>query len=282
MPGDNSPTVRRRQLGALLRDRREAVGLSAHEVAERLLVSPTKISRLENGQRAPQPRDVRDLCDLYGISDPAERETLMSFVAEARKLGWWQDFDLPASTSAYVEMEGAATQLRNWETSLVPGLLQTPDYAEWALLSWDRRLTKEQVEQTARARRRRQERLTDADPLVVRAILDESVLRRMNGFGAARAQLEHLLKLSELPTVSIQVLPYWAGLHEAVNSPFALLDLDVTAGGVVFVEGLVGYLYLERPEQLTRYRDVFQWLQATALSPDDTEAFITNYLRSSQ
>lgn len=277
MPGDNSPTVRRRQLGALLRHRREALGLSAQEVAERLLVSPAKISRLENGQRAPQQRDVRDLCDLYGISDPAERDALMSLVSEARKLGWWQELDLP--TSAYVDLEGAATQLGNWETALVPGLLQTPEYAEWALLSWDRRLTRDQVAQAALARRRRQERLTGDDPLTVRAILDESVLRRMNGSDITRGQLEHLLELSELPTVSIQILPYTVGLHEAVNSPFALLDLDVTAGGVVFVEGLVGYLYLERPDQLARYRDVFRWLGAAALSPDDSASFISDYLQ---
>ncbi|WP_033342925.1 helix-turn-helix domain-containing protein [Catenuloplanes japonicus] len=278
MAGDSgSPTVRRRQLGGLLRRRREALGLSAQEVAERLLVSPAKISRLETGQRAPQQRDIRDLCDLYGISDPAERDALMSLVAEARKLGWWQEMDLP--TSAYVDLEGAATQLGNWETALVPGLLQTPAYAEWALLSWDRRLTPDQVEQAARARRRRQERLTGDDPLTVRAILDESVLRRMNGSGIARGQLEHLLALSELPTVSIQILPYEVGLHEAVNSPFALLDLDVTAGGVVFVEGLVGYLYLEKPEQLARYREVFQWLRNAALSPADTTVFISDYVQ---
>ncbi len=277
MPGDNSPTVRRRQLGGLLRHHRETLGLTAQEVAERLLVSAAKISRLENGQRAPQQRDVRDLCDLYGIFGP-ERDALMSLVIEARKLGWWQEMDLP--TSAYVELEGAATHLGNWETALVPGLLQTPAYAEWALLSWDRRLTRDQVAQAALARRRRQERLTGDNPLTVQAILDESVLRRMTGSGIARGQLEHLLELSELPTVSIQILPYEVGLHEAVNSPFSLLDLDVTAGGVVFfVEGLVGYLYLERPDQLARYRDVFEWLRNAALSQDDTVSFISKFLK---
>ncbi len=276
MPGE-SPTVRRRQLGRLLRRRREELGLSAQYVASKLLVSPAKkISRLETGRRPPTLRDVRDLCDLYKVSDPLERDTLMDLARRAREPGWWQQFDLPAAP--YIELEGAARGIRNWETALIPGLLQTPVYARHVVSSWDRRITEEQSANIADARRRRQARLVDENPVRLHAIVDEAVLHRIVGDRyVMKAQIEHLLEVMQLPNVTVQIAPFIAGAHEAVNSPFALLELeDPIYGDVVFVEGLAGYLYLEKLEHLHRFAEVFESLTSIAFGEDDTAAYLWN------
>ena len=127
MPEVRSPTLRRRELGALLRSLRLERGLTVEQVAEQLLCSPSKVSRMETGHRGATLRDIRDLCDLYGVSDPAQRERMAKLAAEGKQQGWWQPYELEFAT--YVGLEAAATSLSDFHSIIVPGLLQTPEYA---------------------------------------------------------------------------------------------------------------------------------------------------------
>ena len=263
-----SPTVRRRELGALLRKLRNEQGFTVEQVAERLLCSPSKISRLETGHRNATLRDVRDLCDLYGITAKAERDRFMTLAREARQQAWWQSYDLTYSTYAGLEFEAVA--IDDFQSSVVPGLLQTPDYARAGHLGTLPRLSSEEIERQIEAKLTRQQVLTRAEPPRFRAVLDEAVLHRLTGGGRVmNAQLGKLIEASRLPNVTIQVIPFAVGAHPGVESNFNILTLPATSG-VVFVEGLVGSIYLERPEDLERYDRVFEYLQRVALSPQDS------------
>jgi transcriptional regulator with XRE-family HTH domain len=263
-----SPTVRRRELGALLRTLRNERGLTVEQVAEHLMCSPSKISRMETGQRNAPLRDVRDLCDLYGITDVVERERLMTLAREGRQQAWWQSYDLQYSTFAGLEAE--ATSISDFQSSVVPGLLQTADYARAGHLGALPRLSPEEIERQIEAKLTRQQILSRAEPPRLRAVLDEAVLHRMTGGPQVmRSQLDKLIESAQRPNVSIQVIPFAVGAHPGVESNFNILELPSTSG-VVFVEGLVGSVYLERPEDLERYRMVFECLQGIALSPQDT------------
>ena len=128
MPEVRSPTVRRRELGALLRKLRLENGLTVEQAAERLMFSMSKLSRMETGHGAATPRDIRDLCDLYGVTDAAEREHMMRLAAEGKRQGWWQGYDLDYFAT-YVGLEAEAAGIRSYQSAIVPGLMQTPDYA---------------------------------------------------------------------------------------------------------------------------------------------------------
>jgi transcriptional regulator with XRE-family HTH domain len=263
-----SPTVRRRELGKLLRALRVERGLTVEQVAAQLMCSLSKVSRMETGHRNATLRDVRDLCDLYGITGQAERDRLMTLAREARQQAWWQAYDLVYST--YAGLEAEAVAIDDFQSSVVPGLLQTADYARAGHLGALPLLEPEEIERQIEAKLTRQQILTKAEPPRFRAVLDEAVLHRLTGGrDVMKAQLDKLVEVSDLPNVTIQVIPFEVGAHPGVESTFNILRLPATSG-VVFVEGLVGSIYLERPEDLERYDRVFAYLQDVALSPKDS------------
>jgi transcriptional regulator with XRE-family HTH domain len=263
-----SPTVRRRELGERLRALRNEQGLTVEQVAERLLCSPSKISRMETGQRSATLRDVRDLCVLYGITQQSDRDRLMTLAREARQQAWWQSYDLSYKTLAGLEFE--ATAIDDFQSSVVPGLLQTPQYARAGHLGAFPVLSPDEIERQIEAKLTRQEILRRAEPPEFRAVLDEAVLHRLTGGpDVMKAQLGKLVEASRLPNVTIQVIPFSVGAHPGVESNFNILRLPTTSG-VVFVEGLSGSTYLERPEDLERYGQIFATLQDVALSPQDS------------
>ena len=206
MHATGSPTVRRRELGALLRTLRMAKGWTAGQVADRLLVSTSKVSRLETGQRGASARDVNDLCDLYGIDDE-QRQHLLQLASEGKQRAWWQPLGLPYST--YVGLEAEATSINDYGLGIIPGLLQTPDYARALIHSTFQSWPSEVVEQRVRGRMIRQQLLFSEHPPNFNAVVDEAVLHRIVGSKAImRAQLKRLLERSELPNVTLRVLPY--------------------------------------------------------------------------
>jgi transcriptional regulator with XRE-family HTH domain len=281
---EGSPTVRRRELGALLRRLREEQGMSVKQVTEHLLCSPSKVSRIETGQRGATLRDVRDLCDLYGVTDRAERDRLMTLAKEGKQQGWWQSYSLPYST--YVGLEAEATAVSGFHSSVMPGLLQTAEYAHAIqeaaapeVSAPD--LTPEIIEQRVEARIRRQALLTKETPLKFTTIVDEAVLHRLvGGSSTMRGQLQHLVSMAALPNVTIQVIPYGAGAHPALESTFYILDFADAVPSVIYVEGLVGWIYLERIEDIGRYRRVFERLGDLALSPAESVKFIAEIQKS--
>jgi transcriptional regulator with XRE-family HTH domain len=273
VPEVRSPTVRRRELGALLRKLRTEKGLTVEQAAEQLMFSMSKLSRMETGHGVATPRDIRDVCSLYEVTDEAARERMLKLAAEGKQAGWWQSYDLPYST--YVGLEAEATAISDFQSSVVPGLLQTADYARAGHQGAMPRLSPEEIERRIEAKLTRQALLAKDDPPAFSAVLDEAVLHRMVGGPAViSAQLERLIEAAKRPRVTIQVIPFTLGAHPGVESNFNILEMPSPTPGVVFVEGLVGSIYLERPEELTRYRQIFERLQTIALSPKDTIALI--------
>jgi transcriptional regulator with XRE-family HTH domain len=273
VPEVRSPTVRRRELGALLRKLRTEKGLTVEQAAEQLMFSMSKLSRMETGHGVATPRDIRDVCSLYEVTDKAERERMLKLAAEGKQAGWWQSYDLPYST--YVGLEAEATAISDFQSSVVPGLLQTADYARAGHEGAMPRLSPEEIERRIEAKLTRQALLEQDDPPDFSAVLDEAVLHRMVGGPAVMsAQLGRLIEAANRPKVTIQVIPFTLGAHPGVESNFNILEMPSPTPGVVFVEGLVGSIYLERSEELTRYRQIFERLQAISLSPKDTIALI--------
>jgi transcriptional regulator with XRE-family HTH domain len=219
-----NPTVRRRRLGSELRKLREQKGMTAEEVAARLLVSQSKISRLENGRRSISQRDVRDLCGVYGVEDVRIVDSLMQMAKESRQQGWWHAFgDIPYSV--YIGLETEAASLRVFEPQVVPGLLQTTAYASAVIAGNLPEASPEQVDKRVSVRMRRQERISAADsPLRMWAVIDEAALcRKVGDNQIMREQLHHLVELSRLPHVTVQVLPFEAGAHPGLSGQFAVL-----------------------------------------------------------
>jgi transcriptional regulator with XRE-family HTH domain len=275
---EGSPTVRRRELGALLRKLREDKGLSVRQVTDHLMCSASKISRLETGERGATLRDVRDLCDLYRVGSARERNRLMTLAREAKEQGWWQSYDLPYST--YVGLEAEAVSIYGFQSSVVPGLLQTADYARTGHESVLPRLDPSVIEQGVQARLARQKMLSREQPPIFKVIMDEAVLHRaVGGPNVMSEQLKKMLAFSEMQNLTIQVIPFETGAHPAAESNFSILEMKSSTLDVVFVEGLVGSVYLEREVDLVRYNKIFNHLQEISLDPKDSATLIAKIQR---
>jgi hypothetical protein len=246
--------------------------MTVEQVAAELLCSPSKVSRMETGSRAATLRDVRDLCDLYEVTDPAERERMSRLASEGKQQGWWQSYDLDYFAT-YVDLEQAANSLSYYHTTVVPGLLQTVDYAMamFAGSSLPREYTPERRDQLIAVRLRRQQVLTRDPPPRLNAVLDEAVLRReVGGPKVMAGQLHRLIEASALPNVTLRVIPFGAGAHPAMDNLFTLIEFADSTPSVVYVEGLMGWLYLEREHEVARYEQVFEHLYSIALPPRET------------
>jgi transcriptional regulator with XRE-family HTH domain len=273
-----SPTVRRRELGALLRKLRTKKGLTVEQAADRLLFSMSKLSRMETGHGVATPRDVRDLCDLYGVTDEAERDHMMQLAAEGKRQAWWQSYDLGYAT--YVGLEAEAVSISAFQSSVVHGLLQTADYARAGHEAAMPRLDSGQIDMQIEAKLTRQRVLTRDSPPSLAAVLDEAALHRLAGGRLVMAaQLTKILDMASLPNVLVQVLPYEVGAHPALESNFTILELPDQTPDIVFVEGLVGSIYLEREDALEKYHKIFQRLQSIALNPKDSAELIARNIR---
>lgn len=277
--GAPSPTIRRRELGAVLRKLRSDHGLTVEEVTARLMFSPTKLSRIETGQSGASPRDIRDLSDLYEVT-LAERERLMTLAREGKQRGWWQDYDLPYAT--YVGLEAEATSIDVYHSATVPGLLQTEDYARAMLLAEVPPFSVVELEQLVRARLTRQENLMQSQGPRYHAVLDEGALHRLVGGRAVmHTQLKRITESTERPNVTVQIIPSAVGAHPAMESVFTILSFgQPLISDTVYVEGLVGNIYRERPADLNRYKRIFGHLQTIALDVADSTALISKLAES--
>jgi transcriptional regulator with XRE-family HTH domain len=275
-----NPVVSRRELGASLRALRLKRGMTVEQVAGHLMCSAGKVSRMESGFRSGTLRDVRDLCSLYDVPEGAERDRLMELARESKRQGWWQvqaqGLDYFGS---YVGLEDGAASMREYESAVVPGLLQTERYARAMYGSPDGSYSPERREELVQVRLTRQRILTRPDPPDYRAILDEAVLRRsVGGPGVMRDQYGHLIEASRLPNVTLQVVPFAAGAHNAAGSNFVILEFSGQAPEVVYTEGLFGWLYLERAVDVKRYHEVFASVRRQALDEEESRMFLTTMM----
>lgn len=261
-----SPTFPRFQLGKQLRGLRERQGLTTEDVASHVDCSPSTISRIEGGKVGVRRGALLQLLDLYRVTDEAHRETLIALAKQGKQRGWFARYgDLPATYSRFIGLESAAVEMRDYEPLVVPGLLQTEDYAR-ALVLADPSLDAEGAATRVRVRMERQSLLTRADPLTLIAVLDESVIRRViGGPDVMRGQLKHLVEISQLRNITIQVLPFSGGAYAGMAGSFAILDFT-NAASIVYVEHLSGDIYQES-DDIRRYSVVFENLRAAALSP---------------
>lgn len=271
-----SPTVRQRELGVRLRDLRSSQGLTVEEVAEKLLCSASKISRAETGARRPSLRDVRDLCALYNVS-PEETAELMELAQEARRQGWWTQYD-DLKIPQLIGLEQEAISITCFAMFFVPALLQTEDYAAAIIKGIAPRIRPDILRQRVEARMRRQQLLEQPSPPRYRVLLDEAALhRQVGGTAVMNAQLGRILQLVQEEKVTVQIIPYSVGAYAAADSNFTFLEFgQSTLPGVVFVEGLEAQLYLEKPAELARYAESVEHLRDAALTPRDSINFITD------
>ncbi|WFE25725.1 helix-turn-helix transcriptional regulator [Solwaraspora sp. WMMD791] len=269
-----SPTVRRRRLGAELRRRRDAAGVTIDAVAERLECSASKVSRIETGHTTATPRDVRDMLEIYGVTG-AEAEELVQIAREARQKGWWHPYST-VLTGAYVGFEAAARSVRAYEQQVVPGLLQTADYARAMICAARPDITAEEVDHRVHVRLKRQSLLTQEDQIDVWAVLDEAVLSRpVGGDAVMRAQLHRLVEAADLPNVTLQILPFEVGAHAGMDGTFTILDFpEPSDADVVYAENATGGLFLEKTEELRKYIFIFDHIRAAALTPEESVAMI--------
>jgi transcriptional regulator with XRE-family HTH domain len=268
----DNPAVLRILLGAQLRRLREAKRITLEDAGNVIRASHSKISRLESGRVAFKDRDIVDLFIYYGVADQAQIQTLRGIAVRANSRGWWHDYSdiLPAWFEEYISLEEAATQIRGYEVQFVPGLLQTEDYARAVtLLAYS---NPKEISRRVSLRMARQARLSGTEPVSLVMVLDEATLSRpIGGPSVMRAQLAHLVEMSQRPNVTIQVLPFKAGGHAAAGGPFSVLHFaESDLSDIVYLEQLSTAQYLEKPEMVGKYLAVMERLRLEAASPADS------------
>jgi transcriptional regulator with XRE-family HTH domain len=272
--------MRRRRLAAELRKLRDQSGLSVTDAARRLGWQASRLSRIETRQSGIGSPDLRKLLDVYEVGDEGYRGYLAELARRVNERGWWQKYAglIGNEYADLIGLEAEARAIRSYEQELVPGLLQTPDYARAAIRASRPTDTSQEIDRRAEIRMERQEILVRSDPAPPRfnVVLSEAVLRRpVGGYDVMRGQMEHLMRPRDRANVTVQVLPFDAGVHPSMVGPFTVMTFpDPDDLGVVNVEYATGSVFLEEPGELRVYEELWSTLQASALSADDSQAFL--------
>lgn len=274
-----SRTVRSKSLGAALRKLREAAGLDPAQAHSHLTWSRAKLDRIESGEYNIKPKDLGAALDLYG-ADAATRARLAQLRNEASQRGWYSGF-ADVWISGYAGLEDGASEVFELQTSMIPGLLQTRDYARAVITAANPDRPPEWIDKAVRARMNRKELLTrDVAPASLRCVIDEVVFRRLVGDDQViLAQISSLWEMAQRPNVTIQVLPRESGAYAAMGNSFIKLSfpLDAELTPVVFVEGLWGAVYLESPPDVDRFTRAEDEVVKDCLSPEMTVAYLATY-----
>jgi transcriptional regulator with XRE-family HTH domain len=274
------PTAARLLVGAQLRRLREAANLTCEEVARAIHGSGSKVSRLETGRTGFKPADLAVLLSLYGVSED-ESATLLALARQANMPGWWHYFGdaVPGWFAPYLGLEGAASVIRTHEIQFVPGLLQTRDYARAVIAQGYDDPSADQVERRVAMRMRRQDLLRRENPPRLWAVIDEAALRRpIGGRAVMREQLRHLIWLSRLPHVSVQILPFSAGLVAAAGAMTMLRFPEGELPDVVYLEQFAGARYLDKQGETEAYVHVLNQLGTAARPPTATPSLVSRML----
>jgi transcriptional regulator with XRE-family HTH domain len=286
-----SPTVRRRRLGLILRGLRERQGLTGEQVGTAVERSGSWVSRVETGRVGLRSRDLTDLLDLFEVADAAVRAELGALAREGKQRGWWSKYadSLSGPYATYIGFEAEATRLQVYETLTVHGLLQTEEYARALFRAAFPPLDADAVDRRVKVRLERQHALLSPPPaessdqsgaLELWAIFDESVLyRHIGGEDVLRGQLRHLHQATELPNVTVQILPFTAGAHPGMVGSFTVIKFAAENDpDVVYVEGITGDIFAES-EDARWYNVVFEHLLANAFSPSASRERIARAIK---
>ena len=277
------PTVLRMLLGAQLRRLREGASITRDDAGYHIRASGSKISRMELGRVSFKERDVTDLLELYGVTDPAEREKLIQLTREANATPWYQKFHdaVPDWFHVFVGLEEAAQLIRVYDIQFVPGLLQTQDYARAVIQQGSPGLDADEVERRVQLRMGRQELLKRENPPRFWAIVDEAALRRpMGGREVHVAQIERLMDVIAEPNITLQVMPFKYGGHAADGGAFMIMRFpDTDLPDIVYMEYLTGAHYIDKDEEVERYAAVMERLSVAGTSPDKTREILAGMLK---
>jgi transcriptional regulator with XRE-family HTH domain len=265
-----SPTVRERRLARALRHLREEAHLTIEDVAEKLEISASTVSRMETAQVGVRPRDLRFLLDMYQVSE-AERDQLLQIARERRQQRWWREYADLANIH-FAGLEADASIIWQYSTQLIPGLLQTEAYARAVLQAIRLDAKPGDIERRLELRIHRQELLASEHPPEYWVVLDEAVMRRQVGGPAVMAeQLGELIEAAKRPNVTLQVLPFTSGEHAGMDGEFTIFHYRESADpDVVYIENTGSDLYLEAPEVTRRYNKIFDHLRAAAQNPGES------------
>ncbi|MFC4032120.1 helix-turn-helix domain-containing protein [Streptomyces polygonati] len=287
--GASGSTVPRRQLGRYLRELRNKARLTVKAAAEALEWSEAKIWRIETGQTSLRSHDVETMCRVYGAgSDLAG--ALMALAKETKAKGWWHSYGdvIPNWLDVYISLEEAATALSIYQSELVPGLLQTEDYARTLIGTDNPGVNDQEIERRVQLRIERQALLTRVtDPPGIGVVLNEAVIRRPIGNEQIMAdQLAHLLDVGELPNLAVRVMPFVRGMHYGVMSgPFVMLEFPINGTGMptepttIYIEGFAGALYLDKPHEVDRYEHAFNNIKGASLNEAASRKFIADAVK---
>ncbi|MCX5200806.1 helix-turn-helix domain-containing protein [Streptomyces sp. NBC_00237] len=277
MPPRRNPTVRQKRLGAELRRLREAAGLSGDQAGEILECGKGKVSRIESGLSGIRPVELRVLLRAYGMSDRALIDALVEMAKEGNRRGWWNRYGnvLPPGFADVAQLEAKATSIHAWQTVLVPGLLQTPDYMRAFFRHGRVAASEEDIARQIEARTARQAVLDQEGAPEFWAVLYEPVLKaRIGGTSVMQGQLRHLAAIAESGRATLQVMPYEAGAHRGLDGPFLVFGTPVPGMDVVLLDNAASPVYVEDDDGVQAFRSVFDTLRATALGPEPSLAAI--------
>ncbi len=283
--GEPGSVVRRMLLGSQLRRLRETRGITREAAGYSIRASESKISRMELGRVSFKTRDVEDLLTLYGITDEAERTSLLSLAKEANVAGWWHSYSdvLPSWFPTYVGLEGAASLIRVYEVQFVHGLLQTEAYARAVVRRGMRDASEADVERRVALRLERQKYLVSENAPDLHIVLDEAALRRPYGDREVmRGQLQHLIEVSERSNVRLQVMPFSFGGHAGESGAFTILSFpESDLSDVVYLEQLTSALYLDKREDVAQYEKALEELRNDSPGPDESRDLLRGLLQLS-
>ncbi len=277
----NPPTVRMRRLASELRRLRSAAKMSREDVAAKTDINVATLYRLETAKGRPQRRTMNTLLDIYDVQGE-QRTELMTLLRAAGEKGWLQPYfsSIPEEYSLYIQLESEAESVRNYESLLIPGLLQTPAYARASTEGESPGAAAELMDLQAQIRTSRQDLLTRSNPLTLWAIVDEAVLRRVvGGVEVMREQYEFVLSMMKLPNVTFQVVPFAAGSHPGMLGAFSLLDFPPPDPAVVCLETMAGNLFQETEAEVAAGTLKYNHLRAMALSPAESTRLVTELLQ---
>jgi transcriptional regulator with XRE-family HTH domain len=270
---DRSPTLRRRELASQLRHLRKQSGRTVEDVARELLCSPPKISRIETGVRPASLRDVRDLCNIYGVDDSL-RDRLMTLAREAKQQGWWNRYE-DLAIESLIGLEIEAAQISSYESCVIPWMFQTREYARAVIRGILPRIADHVLDERVTARITRQELITRESPPHFWSLVDESALRRRVGSNdIMRDQLKRMVELATVSNITLQVVPFSLGAHPGLDNTFELLEFQSAQSPVVYIDNMAGALYVERAADVDRFKEALMHLRAGALDPESSISLV--------
>lgn len=278
--GDSaSPLLQRRRLRTELRTARLNKELTQEQVAKAMEWSLSKMNRIEKAKTGISTNDLKVLLPLYGITDKVRTEDLLDLARAARQPGWWQQYSdvAPGRLLELIDFESAASAVHQFETTFVPGILQTEEYASAILQEFHSgNMPDENIRKLVELRTRRRDLLVGAEAPKFSFVLDESVVHRVVGNPAATSkQFRHLVSIAELPGVTIQIVPFTAGLHPGMGGAFEVVEFDDTDDeNIVYFEDQRGDFIGDDPAEASRYLKAFHLIEEKSLAPADSVALL--------